>query len=224
MKKEMKIIYCLTLFCVMNIFSAIGQMEPDFESYVDLREQNMKNGNNHSFWTVSLAGGPALFQGEYNGDTKNKDLITPYGKLSVARWFSSVWGVRIQVDGGTLKNTALQLWESNPNGKFYFLDSYLGCITNVMNWGSYKSSDRPLSVYLYGGAGFAWTPSRPDYPAQCSPAGLIGGEFNVRLTDCWSVFLELDGIIVKDNFNSYLGGRKYEGYAGGTIGLTYRFN
>lgn len=210
------------LFC-LNSISLLAQTEQEYHQYLSLQEQNMKLKNNQSYWTVSALGGMSLYQGEWDRGRKKVDLLTPYGKLNVARWFSSVWGLRLQLDGGVQKNSAVGMEGAGSSDKFYFVDSYLEAITDVMNWGRTKRLDRPVSVYLYIGAGGAWTPARTAKKAQLSPAAVLGGQINFRLDDFWSIALEVDGTIVKDNFNSHLGGRLYEGYMGASVGLVYRF-
>lgn len=218
----MKILfYCIVLWGSC-LFSLSAQTAEDYQRYLELRQQAVEISDNRGYWTVGLSGGATLYQGESDGGVPKKKQITPYGKLAVACWFSSVWGMRLQFDGGLQKNSAIQIREPDSTGKFYFADGYLELITDVMNWGMYKRSNRPVSILLYGGGGVAWTPSRTTTPSQISPAMLIGGQINVRLTNAWSVGVELDGTIVKDNFNSHTGGRKYEGYTGITAGLVYR--
>lgn len=218
----MKILYYCIVLLGNCLFSLSAQTAEDYRRYLELRQQELKISDNRGYWTVALSGGATLYQGESDGDVAIKELITPYGKLAVARWFSSVWGMRLQFDGGVQKNNAIKMREPDSTGNFYFADGYLGVITDVMNWGTYKRSNRPVSVLLYGGGGVAWTPSSQTKPSQISPGMLIGGQVNIRLTDTWSIAVELDGTIVKDNFNSHTGGRKYEGYTGVTAGLVYR--
>ena len=221
----MKTLCCFMFLFCLNVFSVLAQVEQNsFKSINSEEEVTQVEGNNGSYWTVSLSGGATLYQGEWDRDMKKADFITPYGKLSVARWFSSVWGIRMQMDGGVFKNGAVKIWEPDSNGKFNFVDGYLEFITNVMNWGESKDSNRPVSVYLYGGGGVAWTPARNDLSAKVSPGMILGGQVNFRLTDFWSIALEVDGTIVKDKFNSHTGGRKYEGTVGVTAGLVYRFS
>lgn len=203
--------------------SAWGQSYAQFEQYLSLREKSRQTGDNRGAWTVSLSGGVSLYQGESDGETSKTDLLTPYGKLTVARWFSSIWGIRCQVGGGTQKNNHVKMNEPDTHGKFYFADSYLTLITNLMNWGTYKRSNRPVGIYLFLGGGGAWTPARDLKSQEFSPAAILGGDLNIRMTDYWSLTLGIEGTLVKDHFNGYTGGRKYEGYAGVTAGLTYRF-
>lgn len=220
----MRKIYYAILFLCVNISIIFAQTDADYERYLHLRQQEIESRDNLGFWTVSLSGGGTLYQGESDGESAINDMITPFGRLAVTRWIDAVWGIRMQIDGGLQKNSAIQIREPDSNGEFYFADGGLEVITNLMNWGAYKRSNRPVSVYLYGGVGMAWTPSRDTRSSQISPLVMAGGQFNVRMTDSWSVYVELDATIVKDNFNSYTGGRKYEGYVGGVIGLTYRFS
>lgn len=219
----MRGISCFLVFLWLGIFSMYAQTDRDLLQDVKRDELPGESREKESYWTVSLSGGGTLYQGEWNAGMNKTDLIAPYGKLSVARWFSPVWGIRVQADGGLLRNGVIKMNAENSKGEFSFIDGYVGVITNIMNWGTDKRANRPFSVYLHIGGGMAWTPSRKELPAKISPALLLGGQMNVRLTDSWSVGLEIDGTIVKDDFNSHTGGRKYEGYAGVAIGLVYRF-
>lgn len=203
--------------------SAWGQSDAQFDHYLSLREKNRQTGDNKGYWAVSLSGGVSLYQGESDGGTSKIDQLSPYGKLTVARWFSSVWGIRWEAGGGTQKNSHVMMKEPDTKGKFYFVDSYLTLITNLMNWGTCKRSNRPVGVYLFLGGGGAWTPARDQKKQEFSPAAIGGVDLNIRMTDYWSFSLGIEGTIVKDNFNGYTGGRKFEGYAGVTAGLTYRF-
>lgn len=220
----MKALSCFMLLFCLNVVSVFAQVEQESSGNTNPDIQVLQTGDNSSYWTVSLSGGTTLYQGEWDGDMKKADFITPYGKLSVARWFSSVWGLRMQLDGGVFKNGAVKVKEVDSDGKFYFADGYVEFITNVMNWRAEKNSNRPVSVFLYTGVGGAWTPSRNEFSAKISPAMILGGQVNFRLTDFWSVALEMDGTIVRDKFNSHTGGRKLEGYMGVTAGLVYRFS
>lgn len=208
----------------LTCLSAWGQSDAQFEQYLSLREKYRQIGDNKGYWTISLSGGISLYQGESDGIASKTDLLTPYGKLAVTRWFSSVWGIRWEAGGGTQKNSHVMMKEPDTKGKFYFADSYLMLITNLMNWGAYKRSNRPVGIYLFLGGGGAWTPARDRMPQEFSPAVIGGGDLNIRMTDNWSFTLGGEVTIVKDNFNGYTGGRKYEGYAGVTAGLAYRFH
>lgn len=202
-----------------------AQSDVYIDRYVALRESARRTMDNSGFWTVSLAGGGSAYFGENDLWFTHTlgDWVAPMGKVTVSRWFSSVWGIRFQADGGTLKNYTLVMEEDIAKGEFYYADSYLQVVTNVMNWGRTKRTQRPISICLIGGIGMAWTPSRESVPQQFSPAAVLGGQLTIRMTDFWSLGLELDGTIVKDNFNSYTGGRKYEGWATAMMGLVYRF-
>lgn len=203
----------------------LAQSEESVNRYLALRESSRRTLDNSGHWSVTLSGGGSAYFGEYDMTfTKNfGDWVAPIGKIAVSRWFSSAWGVRFQADGGIFKNYRVEMEESSTQGEFYYADGYLQVITNVMNWGHIKRTQRPVSILLVGGLGMAWTPSREFVPAQFTPAALLGGQLNIRMTDFWSLALEIDGTIVKDNFNSHTGGRKYEGWATATIGLAYRF-
>lgn len=213
----------LRLFAVAFPLSA--QSEASVNRYLAMRESAQRTVDNSGYWSVSLSGGGAAYFGEFDM-ALNKgvgDWVAPMGKVTVARWFSSVWGVRFQADGGVFKSQMMEMEDLSAKGQFYYADGYLQVITNVMNWGRVKRTQRPVSILLVGGVGMAWTPSRKLAPTQFTPAALLGGQLNIRMTDFWSLALEADGTFVKDSFNSRTGGRKYEGWATATIGLVYKF-
>lgn len=217
------------LSCIFLLFSSslFAQSEASINRYLALRELSRQARENADYWSVSLSGGGTAYWGEKDMAFTNTlgDSMAPFGKLTVARWFSSVWGLRLQVDGGLFKNYIVAE-EEDPitKGEFRYMDGYLEVVTNVLNWGANKRSQRPISICILGGFGMAWTPTRNTFSAKYSPAAILGGQLNIRMTDYWSLALELDGTIVKDNFNSHIGGRKYEGWATVSVGLAYRFN
>lgn len=202
-----------------------AQADSNIDRYVALHEASRRTMDNAGYWSVSLSAGGSAYFGEFDMGFASGlgEWLSPIGKVTVARWFSSVWGVRFQADGGMLKNHVVRLQDPSTKGQFYYADGYLQAISNVMNWGSVKRSNRPVSILLIGGVGMAWTPSRRHIPTQFTPAAVLGGQLNIRMNDHWSLALEIDGTIVKDNFNSRIGGRRYEGWATGSVGLVYRF-
>ena len=86
----MKALSCFMLLFCLNVVSVFAQVEQESSGNTNPDIQVSQTGDNSSYWTVSLSGGATLYQGEWDGDMKKADFITPYGKLSVARWFSSV--------------------------------------------------------------------------------------------------------------------------------------
>ncbi|WP_159063582.1 hypothetical protein [Parabacteroides bouchesdurhonensis] len=223
--KSGKNVFFFILFFLCPVCLLHAQSEESIHKYVSLRKQTSYVRDNKGSWTVSLAGGTNVYFGEndLSSGTSPDKRLSPYGKLTVSCWLSSVWGFRAQIDGGYFKNQAVREEDDRNKGEFYFMDGYLQVITNIMNWGTYKRTNRPVSVYIYAGGGMIWTPDRKHAPAQYSPAAVLGGQLNVRINDYWSIYLECDGSIIKDNFNNHTGERTYEGAAGLALGLTYRF-
>ena len=222
MKRLICYVICMLCLCGMK---GKAQSDDSVERYSELYQKENAIRNNRGCWTFSLSGGITSYFGEgdrfSNRSMKNR-LSAPYGKISAAKWFDSVVGLRLQLDGGQLDNQYIREHEPETNGRMYFQDAYVQVITNVLNWRKEKRAQRPVSLLLYGGPGVAWTPARDRVPQQWSFAGLLGLGLHIRLNDNWGISVEMDGTIVKDNFNNRVGDARYEGYWGGTAGLTYR--
>ena len=223
----MKILAVL-MFLIIGLFfvsnNVFSQSEEAFEKYLILRNNHIRKMSNSGFWSISLSGGAVTYHGENNQPFRGNisKWLSPYGKLTVSRWINSVWGVRLQVNGGYMKNEYTRIKNPESEGQMYFVDSYIGVVTNVMNWGSYKRLQRPVSLYLYGEGGMAWTPARHSIPEQWAPAALIGARLNIRLTDHWSVLFDIDRTFIDDKFNGSSDNHKCEGYTAVASGLSYR--
>lgn len=223
--KTFRFIYLLLFFSVLEGIEFLSaQSDASVHRYLALRESSKHTMDNSGHWSVSLSAGGTAYFGEMDMSfSKSGDWVCPFGKVTVTRWFSSVWGLRFQVDGGQFKNYAVKEEDPSKKGLFNYVDGYLEVVTNVMNWGHDKRIQRPISIFLLGGVGMVWTPARTSVPMRISPSVILGGQLNIRMTDYWSLALEIDGTIVKDDFNSRIGERLYEGYATVSMGLVYRF-
>lgn len=202
-----------------------AQTEQEYLDYLSLKDSTERKVEHRSFWTVSVLGGAMVYRGEKDRLYKKNltNWISAFGKASCSYWFSPVWGLRMQAGGGSQKNYAVEEEDPSTHGRFTYLDAHIGVITNVLNWGYRKRSHRPVSLCAFAGVGGAYALERKMMPAQLTPTLVLGGQFNVRLTDFWSIGLEVDGTVVGDNFNGHTGGRPYEGFARMSLGLVYRF-
>jgi hypothetical protein len=69
-----------------------------------------------SNWFISLEGGLSWFAGENYADVDLKDNLKPMGGLSFGKWFSPVWGLRMDINGGKLQS----LFKGLHDGGFYY--------------------------------------------------------------------------------------------------------
>ncbi|MDR2804662.1 MAG: OmpA family protein [Dysgonamonadaceae bacterium] len=65
-------------------------------------------------WFISLEGGVSQLRSEGFSDFPLKDNLFPTGGLTVGKWFSPVWGLRISASGGKLKS-----YQPFPGGLWY---------------------------------------------------------------------------------------------------------
>ena len=212
----------LLLFCVC-VFVQAQETQPE-KQYVKIRQEALNNWDNWAYWTISVSGGGNVYFGEFDkADGTHLERFSPLGRAAVTRWFSSVWGLRGQLEGGTFCNSAQIVMLGQDDKIFSYGTASMFAVTNIMNWGRRKRSNRPVSVYLYGGIGAAIAFERESYPTKLSPTVILGAELNVRISDFWSLSLDANGVLLKDDFNSVSGGIWMEGYISASLGLAYRF-
>jgi len=174
-------------------------------------------------WYGQIQGGAAYTVGE----TAWKDLISPAGAVSLGYQFNPALGLRFGLGG----------WQGKGNSipvevyKFNFLQGNVDLTLNLANLFGYDHK-RILSPYaLVGGAGFfafkngaknvkAVPSSYFEYlwnEKMISPAFRYGLGADIRLTDCLSLNLEVNGNMLSDRFNSKKAGNpdyQYNALAG----------
>lgn len=111
--------------------------------------------------------------------------------------------------------------------KFAFSDWSLSFMTDIVRW--FTPDSRRIGLYLFVGPGYTYTYANQGLEANNSFAFKMSGQFNVRVHENWDVFAELHGTIVDESFDGKIGGysgkinRTLEGYAGVSLGVSYRF-
>jgi hypothetical protein len=89
-----------------------------------------------SNWFLSLEGGLAWLGSENYQDVDLKDNLKPTGGFSLGKWFTPVWGIRLNASAAKLKSYAIpgSTWyigqnHSNPAG-FNSAQSYISYVTS----------------------------------------------------------------------------------------------
>lgn len=76
-----------------------------------------------SNWFISLEGGLAYLASENYGEANLKDMLKPTGGIAVGKWFSPVWGLRLNAIGAKLQGYAP---DGAGGGTWYVGDGYAG--------------------------------------------------------------------------------------------------
>ena len=111
--------------------------------------------------------------------------------------------------------------------KFTYLDWQVDFMTDVVRW--FAKKPQPVGFYLFAGPGFAHGFASQGLSATNSFALKAGAQLNVSIHENWDIFAELQGTMVDESFDGQIGGtpgernRPLEGYAGLTIGFSYKF-
>lgn len=113
------------------------------------------------------------------------------------------------------------------NRKFTYMDWQLDVMTDVVRW--FTKEEKRVGFYLFMGPGFSHAFGSQQLSANNSFALKAGGQLDLKLTDKLSLIVELQGTIVDESLDGQIGGlsstknRTLEGYAGLSLGLTYKF-
>lgn len=111
--------------------------------------------------------------------------------------------------------------------KFIYMDFQFDLMTDVVRW--FTREEKKIGFYLFAGPGFSHAFGSQGLSRNNSFAFKAGGQLDIRLSDKLSLVTELQGTIVDESFDGQIGGydskinRTLEGYAGWTVGLTYKF-
>jgi outer membrane protein OmpA-like peptidoglycan-associated protein len=70
-------------------------------------------------WFISLGGGVGQLMSEETRYMNLKDQLAPTGQIAVGKWFSPVWGIRLNITGAQLKGFATWTPEGYGLGDWY---------------------------------------------------------------------------------------------------------
>ena len=190
-------------------------------------------GDGTANWFISLSGGVNSYAAEANRDYDNFiDRARLSFRLSVGKWFTPVWGFRMQMGVGKLSGHYLpqetfynvydQLVDHTvmPNEmtpyltekdgitwfhrKFTYLDWSVDLMTDVVRW--FIKEKQPVGVILAAGPGFAHRLGSQGLSAGNSFTFNAAIQLNVNVHKNWDVFAEFQGNIVDESFDGHIGG------------------
>ena len=146
-------------------------------------------------WYVKAQGGAAYDVGE----AKFSQLLSPAAQLVAGYQFDELWGLR-----GTLSG----IWARNryayPEAKYKwnFIQPTLEAELELLPLIFGRNPERPANVFLFAGAGVAYSFNNDD---AWNPVIRFGLGADYRITDNLSIGAEVNANMLPDHFNSKLG-------------------
>ncbi len=193
-------------------------------------------------WFISAAGGVNVYVGEWDRRVKMGKRMAPALDISLGKWFTPAVGARImysglKAKGGTMAEYAI--FASGPavtggkkgtyypkkfNYSFWHADFLWNASTS---FGGYKEFRRWEFIPFAGfGPAIATRPgkvAKGTKKQRIREFGFTAGLLNkVRLTNALDLTLELRGVLVKERFDGVSAGRRGEGIASVSAGLSYK--
>ena len=208
------------------------ELQSDFLETVGDSTDLVVAGDGTANWFISLSGGVNSLAAEANRKYDNFiDRSRLSFRLSVGKWFTPVWGFRVQMGVGKLSGHSQLLnyyniyddladhtampeemrpYLSERDGqtwfhrKFTYMDWSVDLMTDAVRW--FVKEKQPVGVILFAGPGFAHSFGSQGLSASNSFAFNAGVQLNVNIHKHWDVFAELQGNIVDETFDGQIGG------------------
>jgi outer membrane protein OmpA-like peptidoglycan-associated protein len=192
-------------------------------------------------WFVSVGGGVNVYYGEGDRQVKFGKRMAPALDVAVGKWFTPSIGARLEYSGLAGKggsstiNTPFLVPSSKSTGignyypkKFKYTFIHADFLWNASTaFGGYKEYRRWEFIPFAGfGPAIASTTKNAVYKkAKTHEFGFTAGLINkIRLASALDLNVEFRGMLVKQTFDGVSGGKRGEGMATVTAGLTYKFN
>lgn len=206
----MKKIVFLVLLVVLHISTfAQNNQERKLPGYKTSFETNKFWDN----WFISLNLGAQTLYAEGSTDAKFGDRLTFMPALSVGKWFTPWWGVRVQGLGGALHGfqnngkTMLHKHYGAVHGDFMF---------GLLNFFGRYNENRCFDLIPFAGIGGAFIGSDQSFTINA------GIQARFRLSQRFDLNLEYGGIILDDDLVTR-GGFPNDGISNLSVGVTFRF-
>lgn len=227
-----KILMLLAFAGVASVASAQQTMTVTEYEVIQVRDKYQVITNPFwSNWFFSVGGGAQVLYG--NGDHIGKftDRIAPTLNVSVGKWATPGFGVRLQYSGLQMKGfthseTANYVVggpreDGSYKQRWDYMNLHGDLLINLNALFGGYNSHRVYEIIPYIGAGWTHSYSRPRTDAISINAGIIN---RFRLCSALDLNVELSATGVEGKFDGEHGGKHdYDGILGATLGLTYYF-
>lgn len=166
-------------------------------------------------WFVSGSVGAGVYVGDYDMHTKFGNRISITGDVSGGKWITPVLGARLQISGMHASGEAMNGSSESWNFMMYHAD----IMVDVLNWWCGVDEERTYSLIPLVGGGVANAPG-----LNTTTGVLTVGVLNrFKVSEHLDINVEIKGNLVGDKLDGCASGKKGEGAAALTAGLTYNF-
>ena len=184
-----------------------------------------------SNWFFSVGGGAQVLYGNNDHIGKFRDRVAPTFNVSVGKWVTPGFGLRMQYSGlqakGFTTNETANYVVGGPRAdgshkqRWDYMNLHGDLMINLNALFGGYNPNRVYEIIPYIGAGWAHSYSRPHTNAATFNAGIIN---RFRLSNAVDLNLELSATGLEGKFDGEHGGRPdYDGILGATLGVTYYF-
>ncbi|MFA6677118.1 MAG: hypothetical protein WCS34_05965 [Bacteroidales bacterium] len=176
-------------------------------------------------WFIGIAGGVNMYFGEYDSKADFTDRLSPALDISLGKWLTPEYGVRLQwaglsAKGMTLPGAYFQDGSVNSEGyakeKFNVSFLHADFMMNASNFFFGYKQDRIWNAIPYVGVG--WASAEGEENEIAMSAGLYN---TFKLTDRLDLTAEARALFVNQRFDTVVGDDEAEGMGTISVGLAY---
>lgn len=224
MNMKTKFLTLALLSCfVISVSAQEYQPQIGFSTETGAKTNFKKNkfGDN---WFISLAGAGTMLFGDDNNDADFMDRVTVAPQLSIGKWFNPYFAMRVQGTGG-----ALHGYENRGgSGLFmqhnYFAGGHLDFMWDITNyWAPYRES-KVFRFIPWIGLGYSqrWSKDEQNIPRTESPTVNAGILTAFRLGKRVDFNIEVQGMLLNEDYNRVYKGKLSDGIVQVSAGLTFK--
>ncbi len=188
-------------------------------------------------WFIQLQGGASYTVSEDRAKASFGDLVSPHAAVAIGKYFSPAFGTRIQVAGWESKNyydltgTNVPLLPSGFDGitgtyKVKYIQTNLDGLLSLTNLFMDYNPERVFNFSLLAGLGYVHTFEDTDYGLTKKDMIVprAGVQLDFRLSDAASINLEVNGNLMRNDFNGRNGSSSYDGTVNALLGLKFNLS
>lgn len=225
---------------ILTAFAGISMAQEQKATRVEKQQTQTTEENADTWksyggeWFFGVGAGAQYYIGDHNRQADIKDNLTPSVKAYVGRWFTPIWGLRLQYQGYQCNGLTVS-YEANHavgdliqfnNGswgykqQFNYLNLSADVMFNMTQLIYGKGVQKCVNVIPYLGAGWAYVYTKP-----VADSFSFGGGFltTCKLAKHLNLVLDLHAMILQDKWDDIRGGRHGEGIVDASLGLNYHF-
>src|SRR5574344_167091 len=230
----------MTIALALSVFTMTAQAQDNQQPV-----KRIKGYETNRFWDnweLSFGGGAQIFKNVRHDKGPWTDRITPSVFISVNKWITPVFGLRLKVDGYSNK-----IFSSIPDPKtgerqdakeWYYFYPHLDGMANLTNWICGYKSHRVYNAVLTGGFGLVMSEDKT-YQAvgdngtrdfkmddlNYEYSANIGLNNVFRLSNAWNLNVELQATLTKDGngVQDYADNGRFGTVLSAQAGFTYKF-